>query len=103
MAQDLDLQVKKDFVTGFIGENGAGKLITIKMTMNLLKPDAGEVKIFDLHWSDFHPSIQYINIKQFNSLSYQNILLIVFSSKKQLFFNSRFIMIIYNERLMILN
>ena len=45
--QNLDLQVKKGFVTGFIGENGAGKSTTIKMIMNLLKPDSGEVKILD--------------------------------------------------------
>ncbi|KML00621.1 MULTISPECIES: ABC transporter ATP-binding protein [Bacillus] len=49
--QDLNLQVKKGFVTGFIGENGAGKSTTIKMIMNLLRPDAGEVKIFGL---DYH-------------------------------------------------
>lgn len=45
--QNLDLQVKKGFVTGFIGENGAGKSTTIKMIMNLLKPDSGEVEILD--------------------------------------------------------
>lgn len=48
--QNLDLQVKKGFVTGFIGENGAGKSTTIKMIMNLLKPDSGEVKIFGLDY-----------------------------------------------------
>ncbi|MFD4418914.1 ABC transporter ATP-binding protein [Bacillus safensis] len=49
--QDLDLQVKKGFVTGFIGENGAGKSTTIKMIMNLLKPDSGDIKVFGL---DYH-------------------------------------------------
>lgn len=45
--QELDLQVKKGFVTGFIGENGAGKSTTIKMIMNLLKPDSGDIKVLD--------------------------------------------------------
>ncbi|CAM5518064.1 sodium ABC transporter ATP-binding protein [Bacillus safensis FO-36b] [Bacillus safensis subsp. safensis] len=49
--QDLDLRVKKGFVTGFIGENGAGKSTTIKMIMNLLKPDSGDIKVFGL---DYH-------------------------------------------------
>lgn len=44
--KDIDLQVKQGFVTGFIGANGAGKSTVLKIMMNLLKPDAGEVKVF---------------------------------------------------------
>lgn len=47
---NLDLQVKKGYITGFIGANGAGKSTTIKMIMNLLKPDSGEVKLFGLDY-----------------------------------------------------
>lgn len=56
--QNLDLQVKKGFVTGFIGENGAGKSTTIKMIMNLLKPDSGEVKIFGLDYGTHEKEIK---------------------------------------------
>lgn len=47
----MNLQVEKGMVTGFIGENGAGKSTTIKLIMNLLKPDTGDIKLFGL---DYH-------------------------------------------------
>lgn len=56
--KNIDLQVKKGFVTGFIGANGAGKSTTIKMMMNLLKPDAGEVKIFGLDYKTHEKAIK---------------------------------------------
>lgn len=43
---NLNLHVKQGFITGFVGANGAGKSTIIKMMMNLLKPDSGEVKVF---------------------------------------------------------
>ncbi|PWA06014.1 sodium ABC transporter ATP-binding protein [Pueribacillus theae] len=56
--KNMDLQVKKGFVTGFIGANGAGKSTTIKMMMNLLKPDAGEVKLFGLEYAAHEKEIK---------------------------------------------
>jgi ABC-2 type transport system ATP-binding protein len=56
--KNMDLQVKQGFVTGFIGANGAGKSTTIKMIMNLLKPDAGEVKLFGLDYSTHEKEIK---------------------------------------------
>lgn len=56
--KDLNLQVKRGFVHGFIGANGAGKSTTIKMMMNLLKPDAGEVKVFDLDYKSYEKDIK---------------------------------------------
>jgi len=55
---NMDLQVKKGFITGFIGANGAGKTTTIKMMMNLLKPDAGEVKLFGLDYKTHEKEIK---------------------------------------------
>ena len=55
---NIDLQVKQGFVTGFIGANGAGKSTTIKMMMNLLKPDAGEVKLFGLDYKTHEKAIK---------------------------------------------
>lgn len=54
----VDLEVKQGFITGFIGANGAGKTTTIKMMMNLLKPDAGEVKIFGLDYKTHEKEIK---------------------------------------------
>lgn len=55
---NIDLQVKQGFVTGFIGANGAGKSTTIKMMMNLLKSDAGEVKLFGLDYKTHEKAIK---------------------------------------------
>ncbi|WP_090795732.1 ABC transporter ATP-binding protein [Pelagirhabdus alkalitolerans] len=54
----LDLKVKQGFITGFIGANGAGKSTTIKMLMNLLKPDSGEVKMFGLDYKTHEKEIK---------------------------------------------
>ncbi|KZR60072.1 ABC transporter ATP-binding protein [Pseudobacillus badius] len=54
----IDLQVKQGFITGFIGENGAGKSTTIKMMMNLLRPDAGEIKVFGLDYRTHEKAIK---------------------------------------------
>ncbi|PDZ10668.1 sodium ABC transporter ATP-binding protein [Bacillus pseudomycoides] len=56
--EQLNLQIKKGFVTGFIGANGAGKSTAIKMMMNLLKPDAGEIKIFGLDYASHEKEIK---------------------------------------------
>lgn len=44
--KDIDITLKKGYIMGFIGPNGAGKTTTIKLMMNLLEKDAGEIKIF---------------------------------------------------------
>ncbi|WP_017185915.1 ABC transporter ATP-binding protein [Alkalibacillus haloalkaliphilus] len=54
----IDLEVKKGFITGFVGANGAGKSSTIKMMMNLLKPDHGEVKVFGLDYKTHEKEIK---------------------------------------------
>ncbi|WOS96260.1 ABC transporter ATP-binding protein [Nosocomiicoccus massiliensis] len=50
--EDLNLNIKKGFVTGFVGRNGAGKSTTIEMIMNLTRPNSGEVKVFGLDISN---------------------------------------------------
>lgn len=56
--KSMDLEVKQGFVTGFIGANGAGKSTTIKMMMNLLRPDAGEVRVFGLDYKTHEKAIK---------------------------------------------
>ena len=48
--KNVSFEVKKGFVTGFIGANGMGKSTIIKLIMNLLKPDQGEISIFGLDY-----------------------------------------------------
>ncbi|KAB7672859.1 ABC transporter ATP-binding protein [Bacillus sp. B1-b2] len=55
---NMNLQIKKGYITGFIGSNGAGKSTTIKLMMNLLRPDLGEVKVFGLDYKTHEKSIK---------------------------------------------
>lgn len=56
--ENLSMDVKQGFVTGFIGANGAGKSTTIKIIMNLLRPDYGEVKVFGLDYKHHEKAIK---------------------------------------------
>jgi ABC-2 type transport system ATP-binding protein len=48
---DVSIQVPEGSIYGFIGPNGSGKTTTIRMIMNILLPDAGEVTVFGRHSS----------------------------------------------------
>ncbi|GIN90374.1 ABC transporter ATP-binding protein [Siminovitchia terrae] len=56
--ENINLQIKKGYVTGFIGANGAGKSTTIKLMMNLLQADAGEIKVFGLDYASHEKEIK---------------------------------------------
>ena len=43
---DINFNLQPGYIMGFIGPNGAGKTTTIKLIMNLLKKDRGEIKVF---------------------------------------------------------
>jgi len=44
--RDLNLTVPKGAVYGFLGPNGAGKTTTIRLLLGLLRPQAGEIRVF---------------------------------------------------------
>ncbi len=44
--KDLTFSVDPGEILGLIGPNGAGKSSTIKIILDFMKPDSGEVKIF---------------------------------------------------------
>ncbi|WBW95738.1 ABC transporter ATP-binding protein [Oceanirhabdus sp. W0125-5] len=44
---DVSFSLDRGYVMGFIGPNGAGKSTTIKMIMNLIRRNSGEIKIFE--------------------------------------------------------
>lgn len=48
---DVSLSVPEGSIYGFIGPNGSGKTTTIRMIMNILLPDAGNVSVFGRHSS----------------------------------------------------
>ncbi len=43
---DLSLDVPQGSVYGFIGPNGSGKTTTLRMIMNILYPDSGDILVF---------------------------------------------------------
>jgi ABC-2 type transport system ATP-binding protein len=43
---DLTLSVDEGSIYGFIGPNGSGKTTTLRMIMNILLPDRGEIRVF---------------------------------------------------------
>ena len=45
---NINFNVPKGSIMGFIGQNGAGKTTTIKLILNLLKRDSGEIKILGM-------------------------------------------------------
>ncbi|MEC4019776.1 alpha/beta fold hydrolase [Streptomyces sp. H27-D2] len=44
--RDLTIRVERGQVLGLLGPNGAGKTTTLRMLMGLIRPDAGEIRIF---------------------------------------------------------
>lgn len=48
---DLSFSVQEADIYGFLGQNGAGKSTTIRMMLTLIKPTAGDIRIFgkELH------------------------------------------------------
>ncbi|MEF7495175.1 ABC transporter ATP-binding protein [Lysinibacillus sphaericus] len=74
--KDFSIHVKKGFVTGFIGGNGAGKSTTIKMIMNLLQQDSGTISIlgknYDKHEKEIKERIGFVYDE---NIFYENITL----------------------------
>jgi ABC-2 type transport system ATP-binding protein len=46
--KDVSFQLPRGYIMGLIGPNGAGKTTVIKLIMNLIRRQAGEVKVFGL-------------------------------------------------------
>ncbi|EGW41652.1 ABC transporter ATP-binding protein [Desulfosporosinus sp. OT] len=46
--KNISFQLPRGYIMGFIGPNGAGKSTTIKLIMNLLPKDSGQIKVFGL-------------------------------------------------------
>ena len=56
--KDVSFSVQQGRITGFIGRNGAGKTTTIKSMLNLVHPDSGEIRFFDLPFASHEADIK---------------------------------------------
>lgn len=62
--KNISFSLERGYIMGFIGPNGAGKSTTIKLIMNLIKKNTGEIKIFGLdniaHEKDIKQKIGFV-------------------------------------------
>lgn len=49
---NVSLKLKRGEILGLLGPNGAGKTTTIRMTMNIIAPDSGTIKILGENFSE---------------------------------------------------
>ena len=45
VVDDVNIHIPKGAIYGFVGPNGAGKSTVMKMILNLIQPDAGDVQL----------------------------------------------------------
>lgn len=46
--KNISFSLEPGYIMGFVGPNGAGKSTTIKLMLNLLKKESGDIKLFNL-------------------------------------------------------
>lgn len=56
--KSISFKLEPGFIMGFIGANGSGKTTTIKLIMNLLRKNSGEIKIFGKDHIKFEKEIK---------------------------------------------
>ncbi len=55
---DLTMRVAKGSITGFLGQNGAGKSTTIKMLLGMIRPTRGQARVLDFNAINEKESIE---------------------------------------------
>ena len=51
-AKDISFTVEKGEIFGFLGPNGSGKTTTIRLLLDLLRPDSGTIELFGKNLND---------------------------------------------------
>lgn len=60
---DLSLEITPALMAGFLGPNGAGKSTTLYMIPRLVRPTAGQIRIFGTNiWHDYKKAIRSVGI-----------------------------------------
>lgn len=55
---NISFNLEPGYIMGFIGPNGAGKTTTIKLIMNLIQKDSGDIKLFGENLADHEIKIK---------------------------------------------
>ena len=55
---DVTFSLPKGYIMGFIGPNGSGKTTTLKLIMNLMRPDSGTIQVFGRDHARFEREIK---------------------------------------------
>lgn len=55
---NISFKLEPGYIMGFIGPNGSGKSTTIKLIMNLMRKDSGEIKVFGKDHIKFEKEIK---------------------------------------------
>lgn len=63
------LDIPQGYITGFIGENGSGKTTTLRMIMDIVKPDIGEITVLGKEIPAHAPTLKQ-DIGYVDSLAY---------------------------------
>ncbi|OPJ55863.1 ABC transporter ATP-binding protein [Alkalithermobacter paradoxus] len=50
--KNISLKLPVGFILGYVGQNGAGKTTTIKLIMEQIKKDSGEIRVFGKKYTD---------------------------------------------------
>lgn len=71
---NVSFGIEKGYIMGLIGANGSGKTTTIKLIMNLIRKNSGEIKIFDKDYKSREKEIkQKIGFVYDDPVFYENI------------------------------
>lgn len=72
--KDINIEIPKGVIVGFIGENGAGKTTTIKAMLNLLNIDEGTITIFNKDYQNYEKEIkEKLGVVLDNSFFYEQL------------------------------
>jgi ABC-2 type transport system ATP-binding protein len=55
---NVSFELKKGSIMGLIGQNGAGKTTLIKLILNAINKDSGNITIFDKDYSKYEKQIK---------------------------------------------
>ncbi len=68
LLNDVSFQIDKNDFVGIVGGNGSGKSTLLKLILGILRPDSGDIKIFDKSPDEAKDQIGYLS--QFEDIDF---------------------------------